>query len=143
MKYLITLIICTISFTQLQAQTEVRHLTIDTMQSRQLTNLITRRMASGENATFGYFEMQKGAVVPLHQHQNEQYTFILKGSVRVTISNKIYIVKAGDAILIPANVPHFFECLEEGTIDLDFFAPRREDWIKGTDNYFKGVTSEQ
>lgn len=143
MKYFITLIICAILVTNLKAQTVVRHLTIDTMQSRQLTDLITRRMASGENATFGYFEMQKGAVVPLHHHQNEQYTFILKGSVHVTIMDKIYLVKAGDAILIPANVPHLFECLEDGTIDLDFFAPVREDWLKGTDNYFKGNNSEQ
>ncbi len=119
----------------LKAQ-QVRHLQLDTMQAKQLSDLITRRTASGDNATFGYFEMKKGAVVPLHHHANEQYTFILKGSVRVTIEGKVYIVKAGQAILIPSNVPHYFESLEDGTIDLDFFAPRREDWINGTDTYF-------
>lgn len=119
----------------LQAQ-EVRHLQLDTMRAKQLSTLITRRTASGEAATFGYFEMKKGAVVPLHHHSNEQYTFILKGSVRVAIEGKVYIVKAGQAILIPSNVPHFFESLEDGTIDLDFFAPKREDWINGTDTYF-------
>lgn len=116
---------------------QVRHITLDTMAAKHINNLITRRMGSGENATFGYFEMQKGAVVPLHKHVNEQYTFILKGSVKVTIQNTVYIVKSGEAILIPANVSHLFECLEDGTIDLDFFAPKREDWINGTDHYFK------
>lgn len=128
--------------TNLPAQ-QVRHLQLDTMQAKQLSTLITRRTASGENATFGYFQMKKDAVVPLHQHPNEQYTFILKGSVRVTIKDKVYIVKAGQAILIPANIPHFFECLEDGTIDLDFFAPRREDWIKGTDTYFNEPVKQQ
>ena len=118
-------------------ENSVQHIKLDTLAAKQMNSLITRRMSSGSNATFGYFEMQKGAVVPLHQHVNEQYTFILKGSVKVTIQSITYIVKAGEAILIPANVPHLFECLEDGTVDLDFFAPKREDWINGTDNYFK------
>jgi quercetin dioxygenase-like cupin family protein len=135
MKTVIFFIVITGLTINLQAQ-EVRHWQLDTMQAKQLSTLISRRTASGEGATFGYFEMKKGAVVPLHHHPNEQYTFILKGSVRVTIEGSVYIVKAGQAILIPANVLHLFECLEDGTIDLDFFAPRREDWINGTDTYF-------
>ncbi|WP_089809731.1 hypothetical protein [Chitinophaga sp. YR627] len=55
------------------------------MERHQLTSPIPRRVASGENTTFGYFEMQKSAVVQLHQHQHEQHTFILKGSLRATI----------------------------------------------------------
>lgn len=116
---------------------QVKHITLDSLQAKQMNELITRRTASGENGTFGLFTMKKSAVVPLHKHVNEQYTFILKGSVRVTIEGKAYIVKAGDCIIIPPNVPHLFESLEDGTLDLDFFAPKREDWINGTDNYFK------
>jgi len=116
---------------------QVQYYRLDSLQSKQMNELITRRTVSGQNGTFGLFTMKKSAVVPLHKHINEQYTFILKGSVRVTIEGKVYIVKAGDCIIIPPNVPHLFESLEEGTLDLDFFAPKREDWINGTDNYFK------
>ena len=116
---------------------QVQYYRLDSLQSKQMNELITRRTVSGQNGTFGLFTMKKSAVVPLHKHINEQYTFILNGSVRVTIEGKVYIVKAGDCIIIPPNVPHLFESLEEGTLDLDFFAPKREDWINGTDNYFK------
>jgi len=116
---------------------QVQYYTLDSLQSKQMNELITRKTVSGQNGTFGLFTMKKSAVVPLHKHINEQYTFILNGSVRVTIEGKVYIVKAGDCIIIPPNVPHLFESLEEGTLDLDFFAPKREDWINGTDNYFK------
>ena len=116
---------------------QVQYYTLDSLQSKHMNELITRKTVSGQNGTFGLFTMKKSAVVPLHKHINEQYTFILNGSVRVTIEGKVYIVKAGDCIIIPPNVPHLFESLEEGTLDLDFFAPKREDWINGTDNYFK------
>ena len=116
---------------------QVRHFVIDEMPAKEMTKGIFLRTASGANGTFGQFTMKKGAFVPLHSHENEQYSFILKGSVRATIGDTVFIIKAGDVVLIPANVPHSFTSLEEGTIDLDFFAPRREDWLNGTANYFK------
>lgn len=100
---------------------EVIQLVVKDMEAKQVANLITRRSLSGENGTFGYFELEKGAVVPLHHHENEQYTLILKGSVRATIGDKSYSIKAGEIVVIPANIPHTFECLEDGTVDLDFF----------------------
>ena len=119
-----------------QAQTTVQHFNLEGLPSKQLNEKITRGLFSGDNATIGYFTFKKGAIVPLHQHVNEQYTIILKGSVKVTIEGKDYIVKAGEGIFIPSNVPHLFESLEDGTIDMDFFAPKRIDWINGTDSYF-------
>jgi quercetin dioxygenase-like cupin family protein len=123
--------------TNLAVAQQVKHYTLDSLATKQMNELITRRTVSGEHGTFGLFTMKKSAIVPLHHHTNEQFTFILKGSVKVTIEGKIYIVKAGDCIIIPPNVPHLFESLEDGTVDLDFFAPKREDWINGTDSYFK------
>jgi len=39
-------------------------------------------------------------------------------------------------LLIPANVPHKAVALED-TVDIDFFAPRREDWIRKDDAYLR------
>lgn len=105
--------------------------------SKAISDGITLRSESGSNGTFGYFVMKKGASVPVHSHPNEQYSFILKGSVKASIGDTVMVIKAGETVLIPSNVPHSFTSLEEGTIDLDFFAPRREDWINGTADYFK------
>jgi quercetin dioxygenase-like cupin family protein len=68
-------------------------------------------MTSGEQGTIGYFTCKKGAVVPVHQRSNEQYSLITKGSVKVNILDKQYIVKAGQGIIIPPNVPHHFYSL--------------------------------
>ena len=41
---------------------------------------------------------------------------------------KEFIVKAGDVLIIPPNVPHEFYALED-TIDIEFFTHVREDWL--------------
>jgi quercetin dioxygenase-like cupin family protein len=43
-----------------------------------------------------------------------------------------HVVRGGEVLVIPSRVPHAAEALED-TYDLDFFAPRREDWIAGDD----------
>jgi quercetin dioxygenase-like cupin family protein len=119
------------------AAQQLKHLVVERMEATAISDGITLRSESGSNGTFGYFVMKKGASVPVHSHPNEQYSFILKGSVKASIGDTAMIIKAGEVVLIPSNVPHSFTSLEEGTIDLDFFAPRREDWINGTADYFK------
>jgi mannose-6-phosphate isomerase-like protein (cupin superfamily) len=46
------------------------------------------------------------------------------------------IVRGGEVLYIPANVPHSAVALED-TVDIDFFAPRREDWIRKEDAYLR------
>jgi quercetin dioxygenase-like cupin family protein len=114
-----------------------QHFVFNELPTKPLSDLLTRGMISGQHGTIGYFVYKKGAIVPLHDHPNEQYSVITKGSVKVLIADKEYIVKAGEGIIIPPNTPHQFEALEDDTLDIDFFTPQREDWINGTDTYYK------
>jgi quercetin dioxygenase-like cupin family protein len=116
----------------------VQHFSFDKLTTRAVNVQTTRSMVSGQEGTIGRLVYQKGAIIPRHQHPNEQYSLILQGRVRVSIEGKTYLVKAGEGIIIPPNVPHQFEALEGGTVDVDFFTPRRQDWIDGTDTYSAG-----
>lgn len=120
---------------------QVQHFNFSNLPVKQVNALLTRSTISGEAGTIGYFTYQKGAVVPMHQHSNEQYSLITKGSVQVLAGGKEIIVKAGEGIIIPANMPHSFTALEDGTLDIDFFAPARMDWLAGTDNYYTAVAA--
>ena len=116
---------------------EIQTFTLEKLPTKPMNELLTRGMISGEEGTIGYFTYKKGAEVPTHKHHNEQYSLITQGSVKVIIGSKEYIIKAGQGIIIPPNVPHSFVALEDDTIDIDFFTPSRKDWIEGTDNYYK------
>jgi len=39
-------------------------------------------------------------------------------------------------LLIPSQVPHKAEALEE-TLDVDVFSPPRQDWLEKTDDYLR------
>jgi unsaturated pyranuronate lyase len=80
------------------------------------------RLVSGSQMTFLNCEFEKGAIVEEHFHENEQISYVVQGLLKGVVGKKEYILRKGDAILIPPNVPHFWEALEK-TITLEMFSP--------------------
>jgi quercetin dioxygenase-like cupin family protein len=106
------------------------------IEMEQMNDKLSRQMISGENATLSQLLVKKGAVVPRHSHMNEQYSWILSGTLKFIFDDREILVGAGEVIVIPANVPHSAVALED-TVDVDIFAPRREDWIRKEDSYLR------
>jgi quercetin dioxygenase-like cupin family protein len=107
-----------------------------TMEIEKLNDKLSRQMISGENATISQLLLKKGATVPRHSHMNEQYSWILSGALKFVFDDREILVGAGEILLIPANVAHSAVALED-TVDVDIFAPRREDWIRKEDAYLR------
>ena len=107
-----------------------------TMEIEQLNDKLTRQMISGENATISQLLLKKGAAVPRHSHMNEQYSWIISGALKFVFDDREILVGAGEILLIPAHVAHSAVALED-TVDVDIFAPRREDWIRKEDSYLR------
>ena len=83
--------------------------------------------------------LKKGCIVPRHSHDNEQLTYILEGALKFWIGedgSEEITVNAGEVLLIPSNVPHKAEALEE-TLDVDVFSPPRQDWLDKKDDYLR------
>ena len=106
------------------------------MEVEQLNDKLSRQMISGENATISQLLLKKGATVPRHSHMNEQYSWIISGALKFVFDDREILVGAGEILLIPANVAHSAVALED-TVDVDIFAPRREDWIRKDDSYLR------
>jgi quercetin dioxygenase-like cupin family protein len=109
----------------------------------ELVNQIGRRIVTGEKAMLAHVYLREGSVVPMHDHPNEQITYILEGSLRMEFSDEIpdVVVRAGEVLVIPAGVPHGAVALED-TLDLDVFSPPRQDWLEGTDAYLRQEAPE-
>ena len=111
----------------------------DEMEKEHVVAGIERRIVNGERMMLAHIFLKKGAVVPLHSHDNEQITYILEGALRFWIGDEEsepIDVRAGEVLLIPSNVPHKAEALED-TLDVDAFSPPRQDWLDKTDDYFR------
>lgn len=103
---------------------------LDAQPVEQISPLIRRQYLSGVQSTIVKWTVKAGAVFPLHHHANEQITWITQGRCEVFSQEKKYVLTAGSVLIIPPNVPHEFRCTED-SIDIDFFAPGRQDWADG------------
>jgi quercetin dioxygenase-like cupin family protein len=102
----------------------------------QLNPLLTRQFITGDQAMISRIVLKQGCVVPTHAHSNEQLAFILDGALRFNLDGEVFEVRSGEVLVIPSNVPHSAEALED-TINFDIFAPPRQDWIDGDDAYLR------
>lgn len=96
----------------------------------QISPLVRRQFLAGSQTTFVKWIVKKGGVFALHHHVYEQITWITEGRCEVYSQGKMFVMTAGTVLIIPPNVPHEFVCTED-TIDIDFFAPARQDWLEG------------
>lgn len=109
----------------------------DKMEIERLSNKITRQMLNGEHTTVARICLARGAYVPPHSHESEQFSLILSGALKFFFDDGEVVVRGGEMVFIPSRVPHAAEALED-TVDLDIFSPRREDWIHKDDAYLRG-----
>ena len=106
------------------------------LEEEPLNPLLGRKVINGQNVTVARIRLRKGAVVPMHSHANEQISMLESGALRFSIAGEDRVLRAGDAVVIPASAPHMVEALED-SLAVDLFAPRREDWIRGDDAYLR------
>ena len=115
---------------------EAKHISWKSVEREHLNPLIDREMVVGGKIMLARVLMKKGAHVPMHHHHNEQVTYILEGALKFSIDGKEVVVRAGEVLCIPSNMPHEAWAIED-TVDLDVFDPPREDWLNKTDNYLR------
>lgn len=115
----------------------------DDTKLEELSPLISRRLISTERQMMAHVILKQGAIVPAHDHHNEQFTYILSGALRFWLNEHADApgdtytdVRAGDVLVIPGGVRHRAEALED-TLDLDVFNPPRADWLDGSDAYLR------
>ena len=100
---------------------------------------LTRRLITSKRMMIAHIYLKKGVEVPQHAHENEQITYVLTGALQFRLGAdgaRELIVRAGEVLVIPSNMPHSAVALED-TLDVDVFNPPRQDWISGTDAYLR------
>ena len=121
------------------AKSEVSFYRWDSMKKERVSDMLERRLITGDRMMLAHVYLKKGCIVPRHSHENEQLTYILEGALKFKIGEdggEEIVVSAGEVLLIPSKVPHMAEALEE-TLDVDVFSPPRQDWLDKKDDYLR------
>ncbi len=108
----------------------------DDVAEEKVTEMISRKLVTGEREMVAQITLKKGCVVPEHVHESEQITYVLKGALRFTIGGEEITVRGNEVLHIPSHVPHAATAVED-TFELDVFSPIRQDWLDHTDDYFR------
>jgi quercetin dioxygenase-like cupin family protein len=104
----------------------------DEIALEKITEMISRKIVSGEREMLAQIYLKRGALVPIHTHESEQMTYILQGALRFLVDGEEVIVREGEVLHIPSGLAHQAEALED-TLELDVFSPIRGDWVDAVD----------
>jgi quercetin dioxygenase-like cupin family protein len=103
---------------------------LDEVASTPIWDGVLARAIHGERLTLGVVELAPGAVVPEHQHDNEQLGLLIRGTLTFTVGGEQRELAPGGTWRIPSNVPHTCVAGPEGAVAADVFAPGRADWLE-------------
>lgn len=60
----------------------------------------------GDRMLVGYIHKPRGTGSRMHTHKNEQFNYVVKGTLKGSVNGKRVVAPAGTMIYIPANAPH-------------------------------------
>ena len=89
--------------------------------------VVRQDFAQGERLNVLHWNMGDNSEVKLHTHSQEQFGYVIKGGFKMLIGDEEKILNAGDAYIVPPDVPHSFVAIGE-TEAIDVFSPVKEDF---------------
>ncbi len=102
----------------------------DEIALEKITEMVSRKVVTGERQMLAQTYLKRGALAPMHAHESEQMTYVLQGALKFLVEGEEITVREGEVLHIPPSVPHQAEALED-TLQLDVFSPSRAEWLDG------------
>jgi quercetin dioxygenase-like cupin family protein len=88
---------------------------------------VRRRVVHMNGMTVVQMKLEAGVVTDAdHHHPHEQAAVVIAGRVRMVIGDATQELGPGDGYLVPSNVHHHIEVIEEALL-MDVFSPKRDD----------------
>ena len=85
----------------------------DDLPLENVTEMVARKAVIGEDLALVQIYMKKGALVPLHAHDGEQFIYVLRGALQTVIGDTTFTVREGDVLRVPAGTEHQAEAIDD------------------------------
>jgi quercetin dioxygenase-like cupin family protein len=108
----------------------------DEIALEKVTEMVSRKIVTGERETIAQVYLKSGCLVPMHSHGSEQMTYVVQGALKFLVGVDEITVREGELLHIPSWIEHQAEALED-TFSLEMFSPIRQDWLDTADNDFR------
>ncbi len=87
-----------------------------------------KTLVYGEKTLLARFHLKKGSELPSHTHPHEQTGCLISGRMRLHIDGRAFEAWPGDSWVIPGDVEHRAEILED-SVAIEVFSPVREEFL--------------
>ncbi|MDC6362430.1 MULTISPECIES: cupin domain-containing protein [Flavobacteriaceae] len=85
------------------------------------------KLVHGNAISWAFWNVEKDAIVPEHQHIHEQIMHVVEGEFEFTLNGDTKVYYPGDVVVIPSNIPHSGRALTSCKL-MDVFSPVREEY---------------
>lgn len=82
----------------------------------------------GEHTLLTEVRLDKGAVVPIHDHPQEQTGYLVSGLLEFDVGGEKMVAEPGDSWSLPGDQIHGATAIEECLV-IEVFSPVREDYL--------------
>lgn len=79
----------------------------------------------GDRVMANFVRFAPHTEAPLHWHDEEQITFVVDGELEFEVGGDTRVLRRGEAVVIPPNVPHGARTHESACLEVDVFHPPR------------------
>jgi quercetin dioxygenase-like cupin family protein len=93
-----------------------------------LPGVSMKPLTYGENSLLCEFHLKQGAMIPAHQHPQEQTGYLVHGSLRFFGDVGEIVVETGCSWNFKGGVVHGAEVLEDSVV-IEVFSPVRQDYL--------------
>jgi quercetin dioxygenase-like cupin family protein len=87
-----------------------------------------KTLVYGEKTLLSEFRLEKGNILPMHEHPHEQTGYLVSGRIILIVGDQRCEAESGDSWSIPGNVQHGAEVIEN-SVAVEVFSPVREEYL--------------
>ena len=85
----------------------------DEIALEKVTEMLSRKIVTGERGMLAQVYLKAGCVVPMHAHESEQMTYILQGALKFLVGGEEITVREGEVLQIASRIEHQAEALDD------------------------------
>jgi quercetin dioxygenase-like cupin family protein len=92
-----------------------------------LPGILRKTLVDGGRTQLVEFKLEKNAVIPAHDHPQEQTGYLASGRIILNIAGVDHEMRPGDAWTIPGGIEHRATILDD-SVAVEVFSPGRPDY---------------
>jgi quercetin dioxygenase-like cupin family protein len=114
--------------------TNIQKLSWKSTEIEKLTDAVPQKALF--DGTLAQLSIKRGGGAARHSHTNEEYASVVSGSVKYVFDDREIVVRPGEVLVVPPNVPHWVTAVED-SVTILFFSPSRQEQIRGEVQYLR------